>query len=113
MSQRIRNRHIAARIPERFASSIVRVIVQQDEITDVLVLRSSGAIEFATTLVHIASMREQQDQALNAHLDQMNRRGFERLNEPACQSQAHDIAIPQLTAPAGHESNEPRLCERL
>src|SRR5512138_53811 len=86
MSERIRNRRSAARIPEGFASSIVRVIVQQDEIANVFVLRGSGPVEFATTLFHIATVREQQDQSLDTDLDQMNRRGLERLDESAGES---------------------------
>jgi hypothetical protein len=39
-------------------------------------------------------MWKQQDQALDRHLDQVNRSGFERLQESAGESHADDVSIP-------------------
>ena len=106
------NRHVPARVPERFAHAVVGVVVQDDEVADVVVFRGRRAVELAAPLLDVAEMREMQDQPLDRHLDQVDGRGLERLEESARESHAHHVAVPELLAPPGGELDEPRLGER-
>src|SRR6185295_17408274 len=112
MPQRIRYRHGAAGVPERFAAAVVDVVVQDDEVPDVFVLRGHRAVEFLAALRTVAAMWKQQDQPLNRDLYQVNGRGFERLEETAGEPHAYDVAVPQLLAASRRKTNQPRLGER-
>jgi len=113
VAQRIRDRHVPASVPERFAHAVVRVVVQDDEVADVVVFRSGRAIELAAPLLDTTQMREMQDEPLDRDLDQVDRRGFERLEEAAGQSHAHHVSIPDLLALSGSELDQSRLRQRL
>ena len=62
--------------------------------------------------IHVA-MREHVQQAQDAGLDKQQAGGFQRLHEPAGQSDGDDIAVPELLPLAGDEAQGPRLCLRL
>src|SRR6187551_4049184 len=87
--------------------------MQDYEVADVVVFRCGGAIELAAALFDAAEMREMQDQPLDRDLDQVDRRGFERLEKAAGEAHAHDVAVPGLLAPSRRELDESRLRQRL
>src|SRR5688572_794207 len=99
--QGIGYRHVPASIPERVADSIVGVVVQDDEVADVFVLRDRNAVELATPLLKVAGMRKQQDQSLDGDLDDVNGGRLERLDEATGETHANHVAIPQQLAAAG------------
>ena len=79
-----------------FADAVVGVVVQDDEVADVFVLRGRRAVEFAGDAASIVAMvRKQQDQALDGHLDEVDGRGLERLEKSAGQAHAHHVAVPE------------------
>ena len=110
--RRIRDRHVSARVPERFADAVVGVVVQDDEVADVLVFRGRGAIELLAPLLAIAAVRKQQDQALDRHLDQVNRCGLERLQKAAASPMHTTFRFHNCLRRPGGEANQPRLGER-
>src|SRR5882757_8379563 len=102
---------MAAGVPERLANPIVQVIVQNDEITHELILGRSCLVELRAPVSAVAVVREKQNQALNVGLDQVDRRGFERLQEAARQSQANHVMAPELASAPGDEADGTRVSQ--
>src|SRR5437588_9663563 len=100
-----------ALVSEPLADPVVQVIVQDDEIAHVLVLGRGRLVELRAPVIAIAVVREKKNQTLNVGLDQVDRRGFERLEEAARQAEANYIMAPELTSTAGDEADGARIGE--
>ena len=105
VAQAVGHGHLAAGVPEALADPVVQVIVQDDEIAHVLVLGRGRLVELRAPVVAVAVVREQQNQALNVGLNQVDRRGFERLQEAARQAEANHVVAPELASTAGDEAD--------
>src|SRR5207248_2908547 len=92
-------------VARALADAVVQVIVQDDEIAHVLVLGRGRLVELRAPVVAVAVVREQQNQALNVGLNQVDGRGFERLQEAARQAEANHVVAPELASTAGDEAD--------
>ena len=113
VAQTIRHRHIAAVAPERGIVAFGGLVMQDDEITDRLVLVCHGAVILFGQQRIEGLARPKIEQFHQARLNQVNAGRFERLQEPAGEADGHDITVPAQFAATGGEAQELRIGQGL
>ena len=86
--------------------------MQDDEIANALELDVRLRVVPLAERCEVAAERKHLDEARYPDLDEVNARAFERLHEPAGESQCHDVLVPHLASATGHVADEARLGQR-
>ena len=111
--QRVRNGHLRAMLPELRILTLIKFVVQDDEVADAFVLKAALPVVLLNVHRVEALIREVVDESGNLRLHQMNGSRLQGFHETAGQTDRHHIAVPALLAQSRYELEAPWLGQRL
>src|SRR5262249_19580953 len=103
--------HVAAVAPE-IAFALRPVVVDDQEVADALVLEGELPVVTIDVGLPETAVREELPQERDAALDQVDARGFERLEKPRGQADRDAVPVPAQPPASGRESQLQWIAQR-